>query len=50
MDSNCKFRCTVTDATGRKLTSKEAYIVITADASVDFTDNDSKGDMIVIMG
>ena len=50
MDSDCKFRCTVTDATGRKLTSKEAYIIITADATVDFKQGGtSKDQMIVIM-
>lgn len=50
MDSDCKFRCTVTDATGRKLTSKEAYIIITADATVDFKQGgSSKDQMIVIM-
>ena len=36
MNSDCKFRCTVKDATGRKLTSKEAYIILTADANVSF--------------
>ena len=50
MDSDCKFRCTVTDTTGRKLTSKEAYIIITADATVDFKQGgSSKDQMIVIM-
>ena len=35
---------------GRKLTSKEAYIIITADATVDFKQGGtSKDQMIVIM-
>ena len=50
MNSDCKFRCTVTDATGRKLTSKEAYIIISADASVDLKQGEaSKDSMIVIL-
>ena len=49
MNSDCKFRCTVKDATGRKLTSKEAYIIITADANVSFDEGKSKDSMIVIL-
>lgn len=49
MNSDCKFRCTVKDATGRKLTSKEAYIILTADANVSFDEEKSKDSMIVIM-
>ena len=50
MNSDCEFRCTVTDATGRKLTSKEAYIIIIADETVDFKQGGtSKDNMIVIM-
>ena len=49
MDSECKFRCTVTDASGRKLTSKEAYIIITADASVSFDDGKKNSGTIVLM-
>jgi hypothetical protein len=50
MNSDCKFRCTVKDATGRKLTSKEAYVIITADANVNLKeDYSSESDMIVIL-
>ena len=49
MNSDCKFRCTVTDATGRKQTSKEAYIIITADANVNFEKSGTKDKMIVII-
>lgn len=49
MNSDCKFRCTVKDATGRKLTSKEAYIIITADANVSFDEGKSEDGMIIIM-
>ncbi|MBR5528774.1 MAG: hypothetical protein IKV97_07185 [Clostridia bacterium] len=49
MNSDCKFRCTVKDATGRKLTSKEAYVIITADANVTFDEGRPKDGTIVIM-
>ncbi|MBQ2741527.1 MAG: hypothetical protein IJF32_01845, partial [Oscillospiraceae bacterium] len=49
MDSDCKFRCTVTDATGRKATSKEAYIIIASDPNVSFEKSSTKDSMIVIM-
>ena len=49
MNSDCKFRCTVTDATGRKLTSKEAYIIITSDADVSLEKIGVKDTTIVIM-
>ena len=49
MNSDCKFRCTVKDATGRKLTSKEAYVIITADANVTFDEGSPKDGTIVIM-
>jgi hypothetical protein len=49
MNSDCKFRCTVTDDTGRKLTSKEAYIVITNNADVSFENIGIKDTTIVIM-
>ncbi len=49
MNSDCKFRCTVTDATGRKLTSKEAYVIVTSDANVRFENSSSKDNMIVIL-
>lgn len=49
MNSDCKFRCTVKDATGRKLTSKEAYIILTADANVTFDEEKPKDDMIVLI-
>jgi len=46
-----KFRCVVTDATGRKVTSRSQTVTLTADASVDFQKkSESKDDMIVIMG
>ncbi|MBR5543482.1 MAG: hypothetical protein IKU65_05250, partial [Oscillospiraceae bacterium] len=48
MNSDCKFRCTVTDATGRKLTSKEAYIIITSDPNVSFENSSIKDKTIVI--
>ena len=49
MDSQCKFRCTVTDATGRKVTSKEAYIIISSDASVSFDKSSAKDKTIILM-
>ena len=50
LNSDYKFRCVVTDATGRKVTSKYAYIIVSADATVDFKQGgSSKDQMIVIM-
>ena len=46
-----KFRCVVTDATGRKVTSRSQTVTLTSDASVDFQKkSESKDDMIVIIG
>ena len=50
LNSDYKFRCVVTDATGRKVTSKYAYIIVTADANVNFENGASKESTIVIMG
>ena len=50
LNSDYKFRCVVTDATGRKVTSKYAYIIVTADANVNFENGASKNSTIVIMG
>lgn len=46
-----KFRCVITDAEGKKVTSKSAYVIVTSDASVSNEKRGTSEDkMIVIIG
>lgn len=50
MSSEIQFRCEVTDGTGRKVTSKSAYVIVTADAGVNLeTGHAPKDSTIVLM-